>query len=114
MMIWFSAMTSKYETVMPTCSGFTTKLSDPELISLATNWSPINNGFTCLCMSRPGIVTNQLLEQYGLPSDKCDNLKDEPFILTVLQLLESISLATVSIVFDFFFMCKPNSPLFLS
>lgn len=106
MMIWFSAMTSQYETVMPTCSGFTTKLSDSELIALATNWSPIDNGFTCLCMSRPEIVTSSLLQQYGLSADKCSNLKDEPFILTILQLFESISLATVSIVFDFFFMCK--------
>lgn len=106
MMIWFASKRVKYEKVMPTCGSFTTILSDNELLELAKSWNPIKNGFTCLCFSKREMVTEDLLRENGLPLNLCESILTESSSLIRLKILESISLATVSIVFDFFFECK--------
>lgn len=104
--IGFSALTQKYEMDMPTCSSFTTILSDEESIDLASSWTPIRNGFLCLCVSNPGIVTEGLLEAYNLEDNLCETLKGESGLYTLFKMLESISLAIISIVLDFIFTSR--------
>lgn len=93
---------------MPTCSSFTTILSEKELIELAASWNPLKNGFTCLCISNRDIVTTDLLKHYNMKEDLCESIMTESRALMFLKIIESVSLATVSIVFDFFFECKLN------
>lgn len=105
-MIWFASLRSEYEKVMPTCSSFTTILTENELLGLAKSWKPIKNGFTCLCISNRKMVTEDLLRDNNLPVDLCENISTESRSLMILKAIESFSLAMVSIVFDFFFECK--------
>jgi hypothetical protein len=59
LMWYFSKLRGQYESKFPSCSAFTSKLSNNEAVNLALKWHPVEQGLQCLCITRKQLITEQ-------------------------------------------------------
>jgi hypothetical protein len=73
------------------------------MLDLAEEWSPKEEGFRCLCITRRKLVTDEILRKHELDLDLCKTVLSDSTELTYARYLETISYSVLSFLFDFLF-----------
>ena len=55
----FEEWKSGFRSKLPGCSAFSSILNDKNILQLAKDWLPMEEGFKCLCLTRGRLITAQ-------------------------------------------------------
>ena len=111
----FSGWKNELRSYTPSCSAFSTVLTDQNILNIATDWAPIEEGMRCLCIARPHLARQRyqkalkppsLLESYNLDPNLCKIVNKESRELTFVKYFESLCFSVISFLPDFLWMCK--------
>lgn len=104
MLVRFSLWKNSLATYIPSCSAYSPILEDSKILDLASTWIPKQEAYSCVCLSRPHLVTPNLLTENKLDTNLCENLAKESTDLVYVRYLESICFSILSFLLDFAFV----------